>query len=119
MSSLKLSVSFCSEYSEKRCTSRARALFSSGARRFLVVSERFLYFRRYRIRGARSLLLYGLPHEPSFYSDMLDVLEDSDDGERRALVLYSRFDSQALERVLGSNRAARLLAADKEQQLFV
>jgi U3 small nucleolar RNA-associated protein 25 len=116
---LKLSVAFCSEYSEKRDTSRARSLFSSGARRFLLCSERFVYFRRYRIRGAHSLLLYGLPHEPSFYSDMLNALEGADEGERRSFALYSRFDSLRLERVLGSQRAARLLASEKEQHLFV
>src|SRR4051794_31816259 len=95
---------------------RARSRFFHGQQKFLICTERFHYFRRYCIRGAHTVFFYSLPQEPQFYCDFLNAIEA--DTQQTSMALFSRFDCLALERVVGSARAAQLLAADKDLHMF-
>ncbi|KAH9935741.1 digestive organ expansion factor [Fomitopsis serialis] len=109
-----LSVTFTvlSEYSTNQDISRARQAFFGGKKAFLLVSERFHFFRRYKIRGIRNLVFYGPPDHPQFYTEFLSY-PFLDDGIEAAdvtcRVLYSKYDWLRLERIAGTEGAARLI----------
>jgi U3 small nucleolar RNA-associated protein 25 len=78
-------------YSSNKDISRARQAFFSGKKAFLLVTERFHFYRRcvvvfafslpgspahrparsYVLRGAQTLVFYALPERPSFYAEFL------------------------------------------------
>ncbi|OAX39772.1 DUF1253-domain-containing protein [Rhizopogon vinicolor AM-OR11-026] len=108
------SVSFVvlSEYSTNQEISRARQAFFSGQKAFLLISERFHFYRRYKIRGIRNLIFYGPPEHPQFFSELLsfpfldDGVEASDVVSR---VIYSKYDKFRVERIVGTKGVKGLL----------
>ncbi|PAV18929.1 digestive organ expansion factor [Pyrrhoderma noxium] len=110
----KTGVSFTvlSEYSSNQDISRARQAFFSGKKNFLLISERFHFFRRYKIRGVRNILFYSLPNHAQFYSEFLSA-PFLDDGVEASDVtcksLYSKYDWMKLERIVGTESSLDLL----------
>ncbi|KAH8979213.1 digestive organ expansion factor [Lactarius akahatsu] len=108
----QLSFAVLSEYSTNQDISRARQAFFSGKKSFLIVSERFHFYRRYKIRGIRNLVFYGPPDHAPFYTEFLsypfldDGVEPSDVTCR---VLYSRYDWFRMERIAGTKGASQLI----------
>ncbi len=70
---------------------------------------------RFRLRGARHFVFYQLPDHAHFYAEFLNAL---DQGDNSCLVLFNKFDTFALERVVGSERSAKLLKSDKDVHMF-
>ncbi|KAJ7282889.1 digestive organ expansion factor [Mycena rebaudengoi] len=101
-----------SEYSTNQDISRARQAFFTGKKAFLLISERFHFYKRYKIRGIRNLIFYGPPDHPQFYTELLsypfldDGVEASDVTCR---VLYSKYDWFRLERIAGTETAVELI----------
>ncbi|BEI83327.1 hypothetical protein CcaverHIS002_0311950 [Cutaneotrichosporon cavernicola] len=119
-----------SEYSSNSEISRARTQFFKGKRAFLIVTERFHFYRRYRLRGARTLVFYSLPEHAAFYAEFLampfvaargagEVDEDVDPADVRAHTLFSRFDVLRLERVVGHTDARKMLASGEARFEFI
>ena len=67
----------CSEYSDDKDVSRARGVFFNGETPLLLATERFHYFRRYKLRGIRHLLFYGPPANAHFYTELLNLLDEA------------------------------------------
>ncbi|KAJ3969019.1 digestive organ expansion factor [Lentinula raphanica] len=109
----KLTVSFTvlSEYSSNQEISRARQAFFSGQKSFLIVTERFHFYKRYKIRGIRNIVFYGPPDHPEFYQEYLSY-PFSDDGidssDVTCRMLYSKYDWFRLERIAGTEEALEL-----------
>ncbi|KAF9467412.1 digestive organ expansion factor [Collybia nuda] len=103
-----------SEYSTNQDISRARQAFFQGKKSFLLISERFQFYKRYKIRGIRNLIFYGPPDHPQFFTELLsypfldDGVEPSDITCR---VLYSKYDWFRLERIAGTDGAVELVKA--------
>ncbi|GAA5841389.1 hypothetical protein JCM3766R1_004069 [Sporobolomyces carnicolor] len=115
-----------SEYTPTPDVSRARGAFFSGKKKFLLVTERFHFFRRYRLRGAKTVVFYAPPSHPSYYPEFLSFpftspsssssrrgLEEEDDkevdeSELSAHVVFSKFDLLKLERIVGTKDARRM-----------
>ena len=55
--------------------SRARDMFFHGKRHILLYTERFHFFRRYRIKGIRHVIFYGLPLYPQIYSEIMNLMQ--------------------------------------------
>ncbi|WVO21378.1 uncharacterized protein IAS62_002686 [Cryptococcus decagattii] len=126
----KVSFAAISEYSSNAEISRARTLFFKGKKSFLIVTERFHFYRRYKIRGAKTIVFYSLPDHAQFYSELMETpflasknkLEDEvdvDEAEVSSRVLFSRFDALKLERVVGSENARRLLKSGESRFDFI
>ncbi|KAK7443522.1 rRNA-binding ribosome biosynthesis protein utp25 [Stygiomarasmius scandens] len=101
-----------SEYSTNQDISRARQAFFTGNKSFLLMTERFHFYKRYKIRGIRNLVFYGPPDHPQFYTELLsypflDEGVDSEDVSCR--VLYSRYDWFRLERIAGTEAGVGLV----------
>ena len=64
-----------SEYSSGPEMARARSQFFAGNRRLMVYTERAHFYNRFRMRGVRELVFYGLPAYAHFYVEMVNSLE--------------------------------------------
>ena len=117
-----LSFATLSEYASVSDASRARSHFQSGRHSILLYSERAHHFRRYRIRGVKQVLFYGVPENPLFWGEIAGLLglrarnnvRDSD-GDRvgstatnQVKSLFSRWDVLKLERIVGSDRVGKM-----------
>ncbi|KAH7888881.1 DUF1253-domain-containing protein [Phlebopus sp. FC_14] len=107
-----ISFTILSEYSSNQDISRARQTFFSGKKSFLLMSERFHFYRRYKIRGIRNIIFYGPPDHPQFFSELLSYpfLDDGvDPSDVSVRVLCCKYDWFRLERVVGSRGVAGVI----------
>ncbi|XP_073904513.1 U3 small nucleolar RNA-associated protein 25 homolog isoform X2 [Castor canadensis] len=110
------------EYTQKSGVSRARHFFLQGEKQFMLLTERFHFYKRYTIKGIRNLIFYELPTYPHFYSEICDMLRATSRGEEATwtcTVLYSKYDAQRLAAVVGVERAAQMLQSKKSVHLFI
>lgn len=108
------------EYSEQKDLTKARALFQQGRRKILIYTERLHHYRRFDLKGVKNILMYGVPNNPIFYTELVSsigrsVYEDiADFNISNVRILYSKWDALALERVVGSERAPVLTHGQNE-----
>tara|TARA_A100001015_G_scaffold321500_2_gene452588 strand:+ start:126 stop:1307 length:1182 start_codon:yes stop_codon:yes gene_type:complete len=72
----EVSAVFVHEYSRESEINRGRSRFFHGQRSILVYSGRAHFYRRFKLRGARHIVLYSLPEYNHFYSEFLNMIED-------------------------------------------
>jgi len=114
----------CSEYNDKKSIDRARYLFYHGRVHYMLLTERFHFYNRYRIRGINNIIFYELPHYAEFYSNFCNYLPDpkreaSGMINFTATVLYSKYDAQKLCAVVGKQRATHMVNSDKNVHMFM
>lgn len=95
----------------------ARSKFFNGHCKYLLMTERFQYFKRLFIRGIHHFIFYGLPIEASIFRWCLEMLSDSPEVKGTIICLFDRFETNQLKRILGENKAKQLLLSEKS--LFV
>jgi U3 small nucleolar RNA-associated protein 25 len=126
---LKQEVDFVSvtEYARTSEVSRGRARFAQGLKPLMLYTGRAHFFHRHMIKGARHLVFLGLPEQASFYTDHVNLLNDSElmdnTGDTVAtaascLALFTRYESHALERIVGSSNCSRMVKGEKSTFLF-
>jgi len=109
-----VSFAVLSEYSSNEEISRARQAFFHGNKQFLLMSERFHFYKRYKLRGIRNLIFYGPPDHSQFFTELLSYPFLDDDVEVSDItcrVLYSKYDWFRLERIAGTEAAIGLIKA--------
>ncbi|KAK4986645.1 rRNA-binding ribosome biosynthesis protein utp25 [Elasticomyces elasticus] len=110
-----LSFGSISEYTSRSDVRRARSHFFTGRHAVLLYSGRAHHFNRFRIRGVRKAFLYGLPDNPKFYEELVEMMgmsiQEGKVGSEEASVrsLFSKFDGLKLERVVGSERVGAMM----------
>ncbi len=105
-----------------------RSRFLTGASPILLLTERYFYYFRTRIKGARRVLFYAPPSVPHFYAEVANLLlgglgEGSSAAAEAAAAasvtaLYTRADALALERIVGTRRVAKLLDEGSARSTF-
>jgi U3 small nucleolar RNA-associated protein 25 len=125
----KISFAAISEYSSNQEISAARTGFFKGKKSFLVITERFHFYRRYRLRGAKTIVFYALPEHADFYAEFMaspflpsatgKQTIDIDEAEVTSRVAYSKFDYLKLERIVGTENAKRMITDDESKFTFV
>ena len=63
-----------SEYTTAANVSRHRSNFYHGRVKYLLVTERFYFYRRYLIKGVSHLVFYALPQYASCYEELVNAL---------------------------------------------
>ena len=94
----------------------------------MLYTERAHFFRRHKLRGARHLAVYSPPSYADFYVELLQMLDHSGaagapagggaGGDSTCAMLFCRLDLPPLQRLVGSERAARMLTGDEASFLF-
>jgi U3 small nucleolar RNA-associated protein 25 len=124
------------EYARTSEVSRGRARFLQGRKPLMLYTGRAHYFHRHFMKGVRHLVFLGLPEDPTFYSDHVNLLNDfgnnHDNGKQNdsiataasggnvasCLAVFTKYDAHALERVVGSSNSRRMLQGEKSTFLF-
>jgi len=125
-----LSFGTVSEYSSRGDVARARAHFLSGRHSVTLYSERAHHYFRYKLKGVRRLIFYGVPENPIFWTEMIDALgmnahmdvewaQSQREKQGRGLVraIFSKWDVMKLERIVGAERVGRLVS-EREGDVF-
>lgn len=126
---LKRELSFVSvhEYSRTSEVTRGRAYFLQGRKPIMLYTGRANFFHRHAIKGARHLVFLGLPEHSQFYSDLVNGLSTATDAENdiealgspsTCLVLFTKYEAMALERIVGSTNCSRMLKSEKSTFMF-
>lgn len=107
---------------------KIRSIFFDGKRQFLLYTERFHFYRRYRIKGVRHVIFYDLPTYPHFFSEICNLMVEGNQnprtkkkhiGSSTVSVLYQQTDLTKLVGVLGSQRASDIIKAKKSIHICV
>ncbi|EDR11672.1 uncharacterized protein LACBIDRAFT_314127 [Laccaria bicolor S238N-H82] len=88
--------------------SKARQAFFKVSKSFLLVSERFQFYKRYKIRGIRNVIFYGPPDHPQYFTEYLSYPffdEGVEASDVTCRVLYCKYDWFRLERIAGTEGA--------------
>ncbi|XP_022224007.2 digestive organ expansion factor homolog [Drosophila obscura] len=114
-----------SEYTKKEKISRARDIFFHSGASVLLYSERAHFFRRTRIKGIRNLIMYQPPNFPHFYSELINLMLESNQNPRDGFgdemsvnILYTKYDLLSLSNIVGSENALKLTTGKKDSYLF-
>ena len=117
-----------SEYSTKKQILLVRNIFYHRQVRFLLMTERFHFYHRYRIKGVRHLLFYDLPSYGQFYPEIVHFLTlphgidkkktIETDQSSTCTALYAKEDALKLAYILGKNTVTDLLNSEKHTHLF-
>lgn len=113
-----------SEYTEQASSRRARSHFFTGRQSVMLYTGRAHHFHRYRIRGVKRVIMYGVPENVIFYTELVAGFIGATLEERviavdetSVIILFSKWDGFALERIVGSKRVGKLLE-DRENDTF-
>jgi U3 small nucleolar RNA-associated protein 25 len=110
-----LSFGSISEYTPKKDVLRARSHFLNGRHSLLLYTERAHHHFRYRLKGVKKIVFYGVAENPIFWNELVSLLglttEKTKTGSAKGTIraLFSKWDALKLERVVGTERVGRLI----------
>ncbi|XP_043468748.1 U3 small nucleolar RNA-associated protein 25 homolog [Leptopilina heterotoma] len=114
------------EYSKDSKIAKARDIFFHSESQFLLYSERFHFFRRIRVKGIRHILFYGPPVSPHFYSEMINLMQESNQNPKggsesnmSVTVVYCKYDILQLSSIIGTERASKMLTSEKNVHMII
>jgi U3 small nucleolar RNA-associated protein 25 len=89
---------------------RARSHFESGRHGVVLYTERAHHFFRYKLKGVKRVICYGVPTKPVFWEEIVaGYLEDGGASGADVRCLFSKWERVALERVVGSERVGKMV----------
>ncbi|XP_054153501.1 U3 small nucleolar RNA-associated protein 25 homolog [Oppia nitens] len=115
------------EYTADGKVAKSRSMFFNGGRHFLLYTERFHFYRRYKIKGIRHLIFYELPNYPNFYSELINFMHLSMQGKKfvgdyssmSCTAIYNKFDALQLTAIVGHKKATQMLQSSTSVHMFV
>ncbi|TRY50566.1 Digestive organ expansion factor [Cryptosporidium tyzzeri] len=117
----------CNESTSNASLSRNRFAFYKGELPILITTERFLFFRRYLLKGATKVIFCGPPIYPSIYLDCIQSINFSQGPDKSnpkstaplAVTLFHWQNSLALERIVGTSKCSNLIQNAKASKPVV
>lgn len=114
-----------SESTKQSDVRRARSHFERGRHSMLLYSGRAHHFRRFRIKGVKKVVCYGLPDNPVFYQELVGgfLSRSAADGlllpnEAAVRAMFSKWDLLALERIVGTEKVAAMVKQESRGDTF-
>ncbi|VBB28266.1 unnamed protein product [Acanthocheilonema viteae] len=104
------------EYAKEGKVAKARALFYKKEKKLMLITERFHFYRRYNIKGIKSLVFYQPPAQPKFYHEMINQVDCSYALVR---VLYTKFDFLRMAHIFGDNCMRKVMSSTKATHVLV
>lgn len=103
---------------------KSRYFFYHDKAHFMLMTERFHFYKRYKIRGINHLIFYELPHYAEYYSSFCNFIPDVKRiklgiDSYSTTVIYSKFDAQKLCSVVGYDRATHMINSEKHVHMFM
>ena len=78
---------------------------------------------RLKIRGIKHIVFYDLPHYSHLYSEICNFIPDPQRSSKAVnwdiTALYTKYDAQKLAAMVGNERAAQMIHAEKNVHMFV
>ncbi|KAF2013962.1 DUF1253-domain-containing protein [Aaosphaeria arxii CBS 175.79] len=105
-----------SEYTDATNVRKARSHFMSGRHSVLLYTGRAHHFHRYRIRGVKRVIFYGVPENPHFYTEVVGFVGSSLERgevskvETSVRVAFSKWERLELERIVGTKRVGKFVS---------
>jgi len=84
----------------------------------MLYTERAHFYHRMSIRGVRSVLVYSLPEHPHFYAEVAGLLGGGAEGHGTVSVMFTKWEALQLRRIVGTQRAAKMLKAEPKTWMF-
>ena len=119
------------EYSRGTEVNRGRARFLQGRKRLMLYTGRAHFFMRHHMKGAKHLIMFGLPEHAEFYPELLNMLawrpRIGDEEEEyqldmsapsSCLNLFTKYEAHSLERIVGTKHSDRMIKGEKNTFLF-
>ncbi|GMM36178.1 rRNA-binding ribosome biosynthesis protein [Saccharomycopsis crataegensis] len=118
------SVNFCSldEYSSQSKLTKYRDGFAKGKYKVMLYTERLHHYNRFEIKGVRNVVFYKCPSDETYYSEILlrflgdsmmrDVIKDINLSVVK--IMYSKWDANLLEKIVGTQRVPVLCFGSNE-----
>ena len=100
---------------DARAAGKAAGADVRGCVPYVLGATRALAEASYKIRGIRNLLFYALPENAGFYPEMLNMLATTD---VTCAAVFTPLDLLRLERIVGTDRAKRMVSSDKPLFMF-
>ncbi len=107
------------EYTTRQDVIRDRKDFEKKIAKILIVTERRHFFFRARIAHVEHIIFFGLPIFPRFCSEMVAQIREKKRENSQIIFLYNSLDRFALDRIVGSERAEKMISSDKKTHLFI
>lgn len=98
-----------SEYTKETRGIKYRKHFYTGRAQILLITERYHWYKRIRIRGIKSVIWYSPPLFPQLYPEIANWVEEGGS----TLTLYSQYDIMNLEGIVGRERAEAMVSSER------
>lgn len=98
-----------SEYTNETRGIKYRKHFYTGRAQIMLITERYHWYKRIRIRGIKSVIWYSPPLFSQLYSEIANWVEEGGSS----LTLYSKYDIMNLEGVVGRQRASAMVESER------
>lgn len=98
-----------SEYTAETRGIKYRKHFYTGRAQIMLITERYHWYKRIRIRGVKSVIWYSPPLFSQLYSEIANWVEEGGSS----LTLYSKYDIMNLEGIVGRERAEAMVSSDR------
>ncbi|CAG9535730.1 unnamed protein product [Cercopithifilaria johnstoni] len=104
------------EYAKEGKVAKARALFYKKEKKLMLITERFHFYRRYNIKGIKSLVFYQPPAQSKFYHELINQVNCNYAHVR---VLYTKFDFLRMAHIFGDNCMRQVMSSTKIMHVLV
>ena len=103
-------------YTPSAQVQKARQAFASGDKDILMVTERFYFFKRWKLPGANNFLFFGPPLHARFYPELINSVPSI--HAHLSMCLFTDLDAPDLERVVGSDKAHHMFTSSRDTFLL-